>query len=215
MPIEVRVKIRSGPELIRALDRVESAIKSGITGSVGRRLGMEGLRIVKQLTPRQKSRIRLKGTRRGHPAFFKQWRLIEIVANETAYKAIIQNKAINDPKGLIALASVEFGAVGHDIPKAPGRTKMRWRQESTSRRFMGRSSLVGGGESVTEKTGIGKRAAEDIGDIRAWTVEHPGNEAFHMVKDTREQMGRLADSILSQFKTRIEAEFGPLKITVR
>ena len=216
MPVVMEVKMHGAAELLVSLERVRRTISTGITSSVGRRLGTEGLRITRKLTPRRSSRRILLDheAHRGQP-FWKQWQLVEQIATANAYRAIIRNKATKggyESPGFRALAAVEFGGRAHRI--APrGNYPLRWRQGRSRNKFVGRTLLeIGlGDRDVMEGR---SRAKQRSGDIFAWTVNHPGNHPFHMVRDTKLQMNRVSDQLILQFQKEIEAAFGPLGVSI-
>lgn len=209
MPVSVDVQINGTKELSVSLGRLRKTISVGSSTAIGRPLTREGLRIVRKLTPRNRSGVSRTGsTRRNFPPFRGQWEPIEQESRTSAYKAIIRNKATATREGLIALASVEFGAKAHPITPH-GKYPLRWRQ-STGNRYLGRSPLSLGDE-VLEFSDDGRTSNNAI----AWLVNHPGNAPFHMVQDTRVQMNRVANRLLINFQKKIERIFGPISISVK
>ncbi len=212
MAVVITTKLKGAEELIRSLDRVKRVISSGISGSVGHKLGVDGLRIVRKLTPRQRSRqFRTGRTSRGFQPFYKQWELIEQISTSNTYRAIIKNRATTSNRGRIALASIEFGARPHRIPGVGASLpyRLRWRQGGVSK-FAGRTLLELGGDVI--ETRISRRSKSR--DVFAWSVNHPGNRSFHMVRDTKIQMSGVAEGLLIEFKQQIERTFGSLSVSV-
>ena len=217
LPI-ITIQLDGFAELQRSLDRLERTISSGSVTPIGRRLAIEGKRIVTKLTPKRRNR-RIGGQSRGEP-FHKGWDKAERVMTNTSYTAVIRNKAVGTREGRYALASVEFGAPGHDIfPRGPW--KLRWRRSAGHSEFLGRTQLgapsrfdpLEDGISVFERRA--KRAPRRSGWVATDHVDHPGMSAFHMVSDTRVQLGRVTDSLLRQKQKEIARIFGPLTIGVR
>jgi hypothetical protein len=206
--ITIQTKIDGAAEIVRAMDAIEGAIDTAVSGSLGRRVGKEGVRIVKKLTPRQRSRSRTGSTKRGFPPLHSQWELIERVATGNKYEASIRNRAASNPEGLAILASLEFGAKAHDIlPGGP--YPLKWKDTSKTR-FVGRTSILDSGR--VDEVRIGRVPGAEV---FARKVRHPGNAPFHMVADAREEMKLIADAVLINFQQEIERTFGSLTIRVR
>lgn len=221
MPAGVSIEFRGAVRLEDSLRRVRSTITTGMSDAVGRRLALEGIDTVRRLTPRRKTDRTDRNDpeypyrSRGAP-FRDQWRLYEQVATENAYEAIIRNTATNTREGLLALASVEFGARSHTIsPRRPG-GRLKWGQSGRFSKFAVRAprldDIYREDDNVREYRFRKRRRA---GEVIVRSVTHPGHQDFHFVQDTKAHLNRLSYQLLVRFKAQIEREFGPLSVSVR
>lgn len=216
MPVVV-VRLRGAKEIQRGLNALSKSLRSGTSNALGRRLGREGVRLLGKLTPKNESgNERLGSTRRGFRPLSQQWELIEQVSKETQYVALIRNRASLTKEGVAVLASIEFGAKPHKIPAGGASLgyPLTWVQQDSIRLFIGRSTTRGrNGREVTRDTL--EPASRDAGHIFAHTVNHPGNQPFRMVQQTRESLERLAQEFLTAYARDLMRLYGDgLKINV-
>jgi hypothetical protein len=204
----IETRMVGAREIAAGLARVSRYIQTGSSTQIGRRLSREGLRVVVKLTPRQRNTQREGSTRRGFPPFHKQWRLIEQVQTENAYRAVIRNRAVETTEGLVALASVEFGAKAHTIAPRVA-SQLVWYQPSEQRMFQFRTSpRTGSTDPQLRVRDRFSRRQQDEGYVFAHVVQHPGMASFRMVQETKDHLGRLASVLLRQFAQEIRREFG-------
>jgi len=214
MPVIVRVI--NAKRLLLALVRLERAIGTASATSIGRTLANEGLGFIKRVTPVNRSQGRLPGSRRGYQPFRDQWEVIEKITLDNHYQAVIRNQAL-DTGGGIALASLEFGARPHRIPKH-GYAMMKWHQDGGRSRFGGRSSDLASeiNRSSSRPGRVSDTLDIDSSDeafVLARRVNHPGHKPYRMVAETREHLRRVSNTALAQFAGEIERIFGPLSIS--
>lgn len=214
---EVRL---SGPwaQTALAIDQMMAAAASSAPArKVGNQISQFALNTLRALTPLQSNKYRREGTKRGFPAFAKQWQVNVVTSLQSAYESQIFSKAAppgtgdRDP-GVIALASVEFGAKPHRMPRT-GTKLYVWNERPMISRM--RSAIVGG----LRKELPGGRASDlgtnDIVDIKfklprsgralvfTKAINHPGSPPFMMVATTQ----KLVDDSLVQFSQRLLDEY--------
>lgn len=210
----VEVRLRGNEELARGLAGVERIVRSGGGNArLGRFLARESLRIVKKLTPRQRSRNRAPSSRRGHPPLFKQWDIVEARIAGGTYRAKVTNAATRTRSGLAVLAALEFGAKRHPIPKTPfsdPTKRMYWNQAGRVKLFERRSSPAtrrrgpGGSDEIRDVFRLeGRRRGIAI----ARQVDHPGNKGFRMVVETRRNVSRTARVAIRRYAQDIRTAF--------
>lgn len=214
MAVIVSVRLRGAKSLQDSLTRLDRFLAAE-PRRIARQVGQEALRTVKQLTPRQRRRVRAPFSKRGFPPLYTQWELIEKGLIGTQYQVTIHNRAASTPQGLAILASLEAGARPHVIT---GNPILAWEQPQAVSLFQRRvSPLSGGGPDVADELrrtrrspGVqfrGRRSPPIPG-----RVQHPGHEAFRMVQETRHQM----DVLVAAFVKRMQAQIGRIMtVTVK
>lgn len=209
MTVIVEVKLRGAEERLLALGRVRQAIRRGQVVTVGRRLAIEAESVLRKLTPRQKTRSRLPGSKRGHPPIWKQWERFELLATQAAYVAAVRNKAAETDAGRVILASLESGASEHVI--LPRNAKVLvWQRPRVQRRFVAREVRP---DDVIED--IFRRNVQASGVVFAKGVLHPGHRPYHTVQRARAQVSKLVAQTLIDLRAQIERSFyGPVTIEV-
>lgn len=209
----VTVKLNGAKDTILALERVHLSLVGGDVHRLGRRLTREALRVVRTLTPKQKNKLRAPSTKRGFPSFVSQWEAIEDAVTESVYTSQIRNRATLNNPGLIALASVEFGARPHRIPGS-GLRLMSWDSPQVFSLFAYRASAQAKGIGGRDVTDLTRRRRQEAGVVFAQSVNHPGTHGYRMVEETKKHIGNLADVLLRNFARQIAAEFNRLSIRV-
>jgi hypothetical protein len=207
----VETRMRGGEEILAGLRRVRRALEGGATANLGHRLTRETLRIVKQLTPRQRNTVRHPvWTKRGHEPIWKQWESVERRIHASHFEAVVRNRA-QDTEGMVILAALEAGAGPHSFgPTRPDRfARMFWLVNSSFRRFSGRSASPSGNIEDTFE-----RESNDPGVAVARRVNHPGHAGFHMVEETVKQMNRLKTLMMASFARQIERNFVGLDVSI-
>lgn len=205
MPVDTEIIIERGDQVLRAIQAVRRTIEKA-PENINRVWAKEGLRVVKKLTPRRKNRgKRLPGSVRGFPPLHKQWESVESVIRGNQITTIIRNRAEDDANGHLALLALEFGASPHVI-EAEGGYPMQWWQSSTANVFVGRQSSGRGVFDIREKQkrrGGGKKGGRGI--IYAWSVQHPGNEPFAMIAETKQHLAAVGKVVAREFGAKIGA----------
>lgn len=208
----VTVKLVGARDTVLALERVHLSLVGGDVHRLGRSLTREALRVVRQLTPKQKNKVRSPYSKRGFIPFASQWDAVEDTVAESVYISQIRNQATLNTPGLIALASVEFGARPHRIPIA-GNRLMSWDSPAVVRLFDFRASSARGigGRDVTD---LHHNRRQESGVVFTQHVQHPGTHGYRMVEETKKHIGNLADVLLRNFAQKIAAEFSKLSASV-
>lgn len=208
------LRLRGLEQLARALKSLHKAISTESVQKVGRSIGGEALRTLRQLTPRQNNENRWEGSRRGHPPFAEQWDLAESTS-PGHYRGRVYSKASRSHSGFVALASLEFGAKPHDILPSDGK-RLAWNQSSrvfsperTSKGGQLRAGFGGGrvsdGRDILDL--IGRRDGGSTVLPEGMGVRHPGHEGFHMVEKTAELTKAAVDVALAQYADAVQAAF--------
>lgn len=207
----VTVKLKGAQDTLLALERVRLALVGGDVQRLGRSITREAIRVVKKLTPVQKKAKGIYG--RPFPSFRSQWDYVEDSVSESVYVSQIRNRATLTNPGLIALASVEFGARPHRIPSS-GLRLMAWDSPAVVDLFKFRASSQVPGIGGRDVTDLHKRRRQSAETVYTQAVNHPGTHGFRMVEETKKHIGNMADVLLRNFARQIAAEFNRLSVRV-
>jgi hypothetical protein len=212
----VETRLDGAQEAIAGLSRLKNAIDRGATG-LGRQLAKEGHRIVVKLTPRARNRARADWSKRGHPAIWRQWEIIESATARSQFSAVIRNQARLDGDirgGIGLMLALEFGARPHDIVGRAGGV-LSWLQAGQVTRFLGgerSGSIRRTGGIITESFERRRQRREIVYTMR---VRHPGHRPFRMVQRARRQLQVTAALMLRAYGTQLAQEYAGLRLSVR